>query len=69
MAESNPVEPPPAGAIDRDSKGNPKPLSKRPGHSLLIVRLIAVFKFLKAASLLIVGFLILHILRVNDKTA
>jgi uncharacterized membrane protein (DUF2068 family) len=72
MAELNPVEHPPAGAaaaLDYRSKANPKPLWKRPGHSLLILRLIAVFKFLKAASLLIVGILILHILRVRDKTA
>jgi uncharacterized membrane protein (DUF2068 family) len=69
MTELNPVQSPPgAPALEDHSKAHPKPLCQRPGHSLLIVRLIAVFKFLKAASLLVVGFLILHILRVNDKT-
>ncbi|HUO08251.1 MAG TPA: DUF2127 domain-containing protein [Phycisphaerae bacterium] len=42
-----------------------KPLEKQAGHSLIVIRLIAVFKFLKAASLLIVGVIILRMIRSN----
>jgi uncharacterized membrane protein (DUF2068 family) len=42
-----------------------KPLEQRVGHSLLLVRLIAVSKLLKAAVLLFVGFFILHVIRVH----
>jgi len=42
-----------------------KPLEARVGHSLLMVRLIGVAKLFKAAVLLVVGFFILHVIRVN----
>ena len=42
-----------------------KPLEQRAGHSMLLVRLIAVAKLLKAAVLLIVGFFVLHVLHVH----
>jgi len=42
-----------------------KPLEQRVGHSLLLVRLIAVAKLFKAAVLLFVGFFILHVLKVH----
>ncbi|MGN6369724.1 MAG: DUF2127 domain-containing protein [Phycisphaerae bacterium] len=71
MAEAKPLEQPPTGApgtLEHRARSNPKPLSERPGHSLLMVRLIAVFKFLKAASLLIIGIFILRVLHLHDKT-
>jgi len=42
-----------------------KPLEQRVGHSLLLVRMIAVAKLFKAAVLLVVGFFILHVLKVH----
>jgi uncharacterized membrane protein (DUF2068 family) len=68
MAETKPLEQAPTdgGAIlDYSTKKNPKPLDKRLGHSLLVVRLIAVFKFIKAASLLVIGIFILRMLRLD----
>ncbi len=67
MAETQPLEPAPAGAaaIDYRSKAIPKPLHERAGHSLLIVRLIAVFKFIKSASLLVIGIFILRMIRLD----
>ncbi len=68
MAESKPLEHVPAGvaaALDYHPKPLPKPLHERPGHSLVIVRLIAVFKFIKAASLLVIGIFILRMLRLD----
>jgi uncharacterized membrane protein (DUF2068 family) len=44
---------------------NPKPLDHRAGHSLFLVRLIAIAKFLKAGALLVIGYLILHMLHVG----
>jgi uncharacterized membrane protein (DUF2068 family) len=44
-----------------------KPLEQRVGHSLVLVRLIALSKFLKATVLLVVGYLILHLIKI-DKT-
>lgn len=44
---------------------DPKPLSERPGHSLLIIRLIAIEKVLKSASLLVVGIFILRMLHLD----
>ena len=41
----------------------PKPLEKRAGHSLLLVRLIALDKFVKGAALVIIGVFILRMIR------
>jgi uncharacterized membrane protein (DUF2068 family) len=50
-------------ARNRRDMAEKKPLEQRAGHSLVIIRLIAVFKFLKASSLLIIGVFILHMIR------
>src|SRR5689334_3514199 len=42
------------------------PLEQRHGHSLLVVRLIAVGKLFKAACLLVVGGFILHSIRAQS---
>jgi len=42
-----------------------KPLEQRHGHSLLIVRLIAVGKLLKSACLFIIGSVIMHSIRLD----
>ena len=43
----------------------PKPLAKVHGHSLLIIRCIAIGKLLKAACLLIIGSVIMHSIHLN----
>jgi uncharacterized membrane protein (DUF2068 family) len=42
-----------------------KPLEQRAGHSLLVVRLIAIGKLFKSACLLIIGVVILHSIQRN----
>src|SRR3954469_24373471 len=68
MAETKPLEHAPtddAAATNSSPRKNPKPLEKRPGHSLLVLRLIAVFKFIKSASLLVIGIFILRMIRLD----
>ncbi len=43
----------------------PKPLSKRAGHSLLLIRLIAFDKVFKSACLVVIGIYILHMIRID----
>lgn len=42
-----------------------KPLELRAGHSLVVVRLIAVSKLLKSVALLVAGFVIMHVFRLD----
>lgn len=46
-------------------KAGGKPLGKRAGHSVLLVRLIAVSKCLKSACLIVVGIFLLHMINLN----
>jgi uncharacterized membrane protein (DUF2068 family) len=44
---------------------SPKPLEERAGHSLVLVRAIAITKLFKSALLLLVGFFAFHILKIH----
>ncbi len=56
---------PPAAPLSPEPPA-PKPLAKRAGHSLLLIRIIAIDKLIKGACLLVVGVFILHMIR-HDK--
>jgi uncharacterized membrane protein (DUF2068 family) len=62
---SSPASPSPAPIPPAPPAPAPKPLAKRAGHSLLLVRLIAIDKFIKAAALLIVGVYLLHMIHLD----
>jgi uncharacterized membrane protein (DUF2068 family) len=54
-----------SSAKDRPKMHEPKPLSKRVGHSLLLIRLIAFDKVFKSACLVVVGIYILHMIHID----
>jgi uncharacterized membrane protein (DUF2068 family) len=66
MSEQPPPIPSAAVASPPPSLPAPKPLAQRAGHSMLLIRIIAIDKFIKGACLLIIGTFILHMIR-DDK--
>jgi uncharacterized membrane protein (DUF2068 family) len=66
MSEQTPPTPNLPAAPAPPQPPAPKPLTKRVGHSMLLIRIIAIDKFVKGACLIVIGTFILHMIR-DDK--